>query len=76
VLADHDPNMVGLVVHAASLCRTLLVDDRLAIAGQMTRGRWTLAGILVIAFTAAGATDRLLVPADVAPYVAASVVCL
>jgi hypothetical protein len=67
---------VGLLLHAASLCGALLVVDRLAITGRMTRGRWALAGVLVIAFTAAGATDHLLVPAAVAPYVAASVVCL
>ncbi len=66
---------VGLPLHAAVLCGALLVIDRLAFAGRMTRRRWIAGGILLVAFTAAGTTDQLLLPAAVAPYVAATFSC-
>jgi hypothetical protein len=66
---------VGLPLHAAVLCGALLVIDRLALAGRMTPRRWIAGGVLVVAFTAAGTTDQLLLPAAIAPYVAATLLC-
>jgi hypothetical protein len=66
---------VGLPLHAAVLCGALLVIDRLALAGRMTRGRWIAGGSLVVAFTSAGATDHLLLPAAILPYVASTLLC-
>lgn len=63
---------VGLVLHAAALCASLLVIDRLGRAGYMTRGRWVAAATLVVGFTAVGATDELLLPAAVFPFVVAA----
>lgn len=65
---------VGLVLHAAALCATLLAVDRLARAGRMTRLRWTVAAAAVTGFTGVGATDQLLLPAAVIPYAAAALV--
>ncbi len=63
---------VGLVLHAGALCAALLVVDRLARAGRMTRRRWAVAAVSVVGFTAVGATDQLLLPAAVFPYLIAA----
>ncbi len=65
---------VGLLLHAAALCAALLAVDRLARAGRMTGRRWAVAAVGVAGFTAAGATDQLLLPAAVIPYAAAALV--
>jgi hypothetical protein len=56
------------------LCAALLAVDRLARAGRMSRRRWAVAAASVAGFTAAGATDQLLLPAAVIPYVIAALV--
>lgn len=65
---------VGLVLHAAVLCAALLVVDRLARTGRMNGRRWALAAAAVSGFTAAGATDQLLLASAMLPYVAAALV--
>jgi hypothetical protein len=65
---------VGLLLHAAALCAALLTVDRLARAGRMTGRRWAVATAGVAGFTAAGATDQLLLPAAVIPYATAALV--
>jgi hypothetical protein len=65
---------VGLLLHAAALCTALLVIDRLARAGRMSRLRWGVAAAAVAGFTALGATDQLLLPGAVIPYAAAPLV--
>jgi hypothetical protein len=65
---------VGLLLHAAALCAALLTVDRLGRAGRMTGRRWATAAVAVVGFTAVGATDQLLLPAAVIPYVIAALV--
>jgi hypothetical protein len=71
------PESHGLVVlHLAALCGALLFVCRRAVSGRLTLTPALLVGVPLVAFTAAGLTDQLLLLSGLAPFMLAPLVCL
>jgi hypothetical protein len=66
---------VGLPLHVGSLCLALLWVSRLKRYSRRTRRLEIVVGVALAAFTAAGATDQLVLLYGVVPFVVAPAIC-